>query len=394
MSEVRRSVDPAERFDGSVFHYSIPRIQATGDGELEPASEIGSTKLQVTGPTLLVSKLNPRKGVVLEARVRDDAPTVCSSEFVCLLPKNCHLRFASYLFQSEQIRQHLDGMVKSATRSHQRIQPSDITKLWLRWPPLPTQRAIAAFLDRETAKIDALVEKKRRLLDLLDEKRRSYMEQIVRTRLENREVKLGHVVDILAGYAFPSTGFSREESDSVRLLRGVNVAPGAIDWADCVYWPAEEAGEFSRYQLSRDDIVLGMDRPWISKGIRVARISQAHLPALLLQRVARLRANPSFLLQDYLQLVLSSPQFQAYFEPILTGVSVPHISPAQIGGFRFPLPSIEDQHAQITEFRLSQRHAEGLTAALRRSVRLLTEYRTALISAAVTGQIDVTEAAA
>src|SRR5207249_273626 len=61
--------------------------------------------------------------------------------------------------------------VRSATRSHQRAETADITKMWHAVPPPEEQSAIATFLDRETADIDALIAKKERLIELLHENR-------------------------------------------------------------------------------------------------------------------------------------------------------------------------------------------------------------------------------
>ena len=60
----KRQVEPASISTDLVFHYSIPSVQDTGDGMFEPPAEIDSAKLQIVGDRLLVSKLNPRKGVV------------------------------------------------------------------------------------------------------------------------------------------------------------------------------------------------------------------------------------------------------------------------------------------------------------------------------------------
>src|ERR1051325_3801556 len=63
----KTQIEPSEISDELVFHYSIPSIQETGDGQLETPSGIDSAKLRIEGERLLVSKLNPRKGVVLIA---------------------------------------------------------------------------------------------------------------------------------------------------------------------------------------------------------------------------------------------------------------------------------------------------------------------------------------
>jgi len=104
--------------------------------------------------------------------------------------------------------------------------------------------------------------------------------------------------------------------------------------------------------------------------------------------VARLRVREG-LSQEYLELLLGSGQFAAYFEPILTGVSVPHISPDQILGFRFHLPPVAEQTKTGRRLREHFSALSQITARIRDGITRLHEYRTALISAAVTGQIDV-----
>lgn len=258
--------------------------------------------------------------------------------------------------------------------------------------PEPEQRAIAAFLDRETARIDALVAKKERLIELLQEQRTALIEAAVASAPASPETRLGYYVDLLPGYAFPSNEFSHDPDD-VRLLRGVNISPDGIRWDDTVLWPLSESTRYANYQLREGDLVFGMDRPWITTGIRVAEVTGADIPSLLLQRVARLRARPG-LSQRFLKLVLGSPQFQAYFEPILTGISVPHVSPEQILSFRIRLPTLEAQEAVSHRVEGELLHTRSMCDVLRESISRVNELRSAIISAAVTGKIDVRGASA
>lgn len=259
-------------------------------------------------------------------------------------------------------------------------------------PPIPEQRAIAAFLDQETARIDELMAKKERLIELLQEKRAAIVEAALRIVPGSPTIRLAYYVDLLPGYAFPSELFS-DDPDDVRLLRGVNIAPDDIRWDDTVLWPISEATRYAKYQLKEGDLVFGMDGPWISSGIRVAEVSSSDVPSLLLQRVARLRARAG-LSQKYLGLVLVSPQFQAYFEPILTGISVPYVSPEQILSFRIHLPNLHSQETVRQRVQVLTSRIGSMCHALRQSVARVTELRTALISAAVTGKIDVRQAVA
>ena len=253
-------------------------------------------------------------------------------------------------------------------------------------PDLSTQREIADFLDRETARIDLLIEKKQKLVALLGEKWESAVENAISTG--GKRTKLGHHIDILSGYAFPSSDFSTDPED-IPLLRGANVAPSAIRWDDTVYWSRERLNEASRFLLSAGDVVLGMDRPWIASGIRVAELTEQDVPALLLQRVCRIKPRMT-LDQQFMKLLLTSRQFLSYFEPIMTGVSVPHISPDQVSSFRFEYVEREEQVRRATMAGRERERIIRIQKSSDKSIDRLKEYRSALITAAVTGQIDVT----
>src|SRR2546423_9629913 len=159
-------IDPRGLATDTVFHYSIPNVEEVGDGRHEPPTSIDSAKLLIRGPRLLVSRLNPRKGWILIADVRN-VLAVCSSEFVPLKAVACDVRFAFYLYSAHATRERLSALARSTTRSHQRVETQDITKMWHAVPPAPEQRAIATFLDCETAKLDALMAQKERLIELL-----------------------------------------------------------------------------------------------------------------------------------------------------------------------------------------------------------------------------------
>jgi type I restriction enzyme S subunit len=81
--------------------------------------------------------------------------------------------------------------------------------------------------------------------------------------------------------------------------------------------------------------------------------------------------------------------FIAHFEPDTTGVSVPHISPEQIADFIIPIPQMDEQEAIVAHIASENSRIDALTIAGKRAIDLLQERRSALISAAVTGKIDV-----
>lgn len=273
-------------------------------------------------------------------------------------------------------------------------------------PPLEEQRAIAHLLDRETARIDALIAEQEKLLALLAEKRQAAISHAVTRGLDpNAPVKdsgiswlgevpehwwvtrCGRALSILSGFAFPSSGFDHTGA-GMRLLRGVNVSVGAIRWDDVVHWERSPGDGLDNYELKSGDLVIGMDRPLIAAGMRVAKVREEDVPCLLLQRVALLRPF-SDLDSDFLMHYLSTPMFVAHFAPEATGVSVPHISPDQIASFVIAIPSLDEQRCIVDHLQRELTELDALRDHAKHTVDLLKERRSALIAAAVTGQIDV-----
>ena len=155
--------------------------------------------------------------------------------------------------------------------------------------------------------------------------------------------RLGDHVDLLAGFAFKSETYTTHP-DAIRLVRGDNIIQGRLRWDSAMRWPMDLVAGIERYRLEPGDVVIAMDRPWIEAGLKYARIGADDLPALLVQRVSRLRGK-SGLDQAFLYCLIGSREFTDHVLAVLTGTAVPHISSRQILDFRFRLPSLGEQRA-------------------------------------------------
>ncbi len=153
--------------------------------------------------------------------------------------------------------------------------------------------------------------------------------------------RLGEHTEILAGPPLNSAMFTDKPED-IPLVKGENVQQGYVDWTIAKHWPVNDAETYKRYRLVPSDVVVAMDRPWVTAGIKWAYIRREDPPALLVQRVARLRAKKT-LDQSFLRCLISSSYFSNYIQPIVTGVNVPHISGKQIADFKIPVPTLETQ---------------------------------------------------
>ena len=88
--------------------------------------------------------------------------------------------------------------------------------------------------------------------------------------------RLIDLITIKIGYAFKSSWYTET---GIPLVRGANIAPGELDWSNTVYLPEENSQEYEDYLIECDDILLAMDRPLISTGLKVAIANDANLPA-------------------------------------------------------------------------------------------------------------------
>jgi type I restriction enzyme S subunit len=193
--------------------------------------------------------------------------------------------------------------------------------------------------------------------------------------INRRETTLGKVADVFTGYPFKSQLYSDGLQD-IRLLRGDNISQGSMDWNDAKKWPAEQLEEFEEYQLYEGDIVLAMDRPWIGAGLKYSQIIKSDLPALLVQRTARLRGS-SDLNIDYLKYIIGSPWFTSYIKRITTGSLVPHISLKQIRDFPVKLPPLEEQKAAAAVLQAIDKKIElnnRINAELEAMAKTLYDY--------------------
>jgi len=341
-------------------------------------------------------KRSLRSAIVLEKGI-------ITSAYLCVECVSVNPHFAKHLFRAYDLLKVFYSMGGGLRQS---MKFTDMKWMPILLPSAKEQTQIARFLDHETARIDALIEEQQRLIELLKEKRQAVISHAVTKGLDPtvpmkdsgvewlgevpehwRVSKLAHYATVLTGFPFPSASFSHNESD-VRLLRGVNIGVGLLKWDDTVYWQLNEGDTLSSYLMKEGQIVLGMDRPWIGEGIRIARVSRKDMPCLLLQRVAALTPNEE-LDDDYLYCLLASEIFKAYIEPDLTGVSVPHISPEQVLSFQVPIPDKIEQRKIADFIRQQLDRMSALFMQATESIKLLQERRSALISAAVTGKIDV-----
>lgn len=155
-----------------------------------------------------------------------------------------------------------------------------------------------------------------------------------------KQAKLSDIADVQVGFAFPSKDFLDADKAGIFLLRGDNLQQGYIRWGEKTKkWTAIEDKKLERYFLQKHDVVLAMDRPIVSGGLKISKILDQDLPSYLVQRVMRLRGFCD-IDTSYIFHLLRSNNFIGYIERITTGANIPHISHKEVVEYTFQLPPI------------------------------------------------------
>ncbi len=155
-----------------------------------------------------------------------------------------------------------------------------------------------------------------------------------------KEVPIGEKVDLLSGYPFDGLDIT-QDSSGTRLLRGINITEGRIRHSSEIdrYYPGAVEG-LEKFRVREHDLVIGMDGSKVGKNS--AMVTKEDEDALLIQRVARLRATNSTLMQFIYQQI-NSTTFHTYVDKINTSSGIPHISAQQIKDFTIGFPSAAEQ---------------------------------------------------
>tara|TARA_B110000027_G_scaffold116939_1_gene127969 strand:+ start:647 stop:1786 length:1140 start_codon:yes stop_codon:yes gene_type:complete len=229
------------------------------------------------------------------------------------------------------------------------ITRQSLNPILIVYPSLSKQQEIIAKLNKYIKETDKIILMTETILKKLSQSKKVYYKKFLSSNSSNNTTEVSEVVDMFPGFAFKSSDYT-DSANGISLLRGDNISPNFINLENCKYFPKKLAIKYEKYYLQADDIVLGMDRPYISSGLRVAKIHKTNLPCLLVQRIMCLRVKPR-ILSDYLYLIMQSPSFINHLAKNQTGLSVPHISPKAIESFKFVLPDIKLQSSFINEYQ-------------------------------------------
>ena len=327
---------------------------------------------------------------------------------VCILKnrEDAHAKYLVYTMSSQPYLDWVRSRVRGSTRD--RISRSMLGSFSLPLSPLNEQRAIAAFLDRETAKIDGLVARKERLIELLQEKRTALITRAVTRGLDPNVPMKDSGVEWLG--EIPAHWDVKRTKFAATLRSGHTPSRQNPEyWKDCTIpwfgladvWQIRD-GQVEYVQATAEKISeIGLANSaarLLPKGtVILSRTASVGFSAVLGVDMATTQdfvnwvCGPS-LRPEYLLYVFRAmgPEFRR----LAMGSTHQTIYMPDVGGFSTPVPPVPEQDEIVAFIRKETAAIDALTVKVRRAIDLLKEFRTTLISAAVTGKIDVREEAA
>ena len=372
---------------------------------LEPQPELG-----IREGDLLISRANTVE-LVGSAAVAE-----CDHKNLMLCDKLYRLRmdhsrllpeFLCYFLTCEAAREPIELGATGASPSMKNIAQSVILELWFTAPEVTEQRTIASFLDSETSKIDSLVSEQRRLIELLREKRQAVISHAVTKGLNPNAPMKPSGIQWLGDVPQHWEVGPLKRFWSVTDCKHVTaefVDDGGIPLASIrevqSKWVQLDAAKRTTQGVF-DLLIDGGREPQVgdlifSRNATVGEVAQVgeHTPRFAMgQDVCLFRRLHDDSSPDYWQHILKSTEVVEQISVLMVGATFKRINVDEIRNLSVVSPPLEEQK-EIAEFLdVKVERFDSLVAEAERAIELLQERRTALISAAVTGKIDVRECA-
>ena len=358
---------------------------------------------------VLFGKLRP----YLAKAASPDFDGVCTSEILALRPNSGgSQRYVMYCLLNAAFIRWLDSLTFGTKMP--RLSPEQVSSSFVTVPSEAEQRAIAAFLDRETARIDALLAKKERLIELLQEQRTALISRAVTKGLDPNVAmkdsgvewlgqipahweakRVRHLMSRIEQGWSPDCENREADEDEWGVLKAGCVNRGVFVETEHKALPAA-LQPITELEVHEGDLL--MSRASGSRELvgSVALVPKCRPRLLLCDKVFRLHLNPKEGHRPFLAYSMNSRIARWQIEVVLSGGSglANNIAQGVVKDLMVPVPPRPEQRAIAAFLDHEAARIDTLVSKVRDAIDCLKELRTALISAAVTGKIDVRGASA
>ncbi|WFS19551.1 restriction endonuclease subunit S [Pseudomonas sp. 905_Psudmo1] len=395
-------------------HYFEERRERASDTEFEPLSvtkngivprlesaaktQDGDNRKKVLAGDFVINSRSDRKGSSGLSPLDGSVSLICT----VLIPAGLHGPYIHHLFRSELFQEEYYRWGKGIVADLWSTNFSDMKNIVLGVPSEEEQTQIARFLDHETARIDALIEEQQRLIELLKEKRQAVISQAVTKGLDPtvpmKDSGVEWLGEVPAHWIVAGLKWFWSVTDCKHITAefvddGVPLA--SIREVQCRYVTLENAKQttdvFYRQLIEAGRKPVAGDLIFSRNATvgEVAQVADWHPPFAMGQDVCLLKKQFEWLSSDYLQAVLRSPVVTVQLDNLMIGSTFKRVNVEDIRGLVVPMPPEKEQQLIADYLNSETGQFDSLLAECQGTIGLLQERRSALISAAVTGKIDV-----
>lgn len=400
---IKRSGHESERLLSVYRDYGVIPKDSRDDNHNRASEDLSAYQLVEPGD-LAINKMKAWQGSV---GISGHRGIVSPAYFIFKAEHKENPRYIHHLMRCNRYIAGYQSISKGIRVNQWDLDPDKHARMPVVLPPSDEQQAIVDFLDHETARIDTLITKKTRFIDLLKEKRQAVITKAVTKGLDDSvEMKesglkwLGNVPrhwSVMAckygcslikdGTHLPPPRVER----GIPLLSVRNVQDGNFDFRpDDSMISESDYHELCRsFKPKANDVLLAIVGATIGKTAVVPEnMGLFHLQRSL--AVFRVKKKLNHL---FLNFIFQSAGYQQLLWENIGFSAQPGVYLGALSSFRIPVPPLDEQ-LKIVEYVIDKtQRTDMLIAKTERSVELLKEHRAALITAAVTGKIDVREAA-
>ena len=357
--------------------------------ETGPDESLDSQTKRFMPDDVLFGKLRPYLAKV----ARPNREGICVGEFLVLRadPNSMIPNYLEQLILSKPVIEAINSSTFGAKMP--RTDYQFIGNMHIPLPPIPEQRAIANYLDHQTALTDSLIAKKQRMTELLAERRQSIITHTVTKGLDPQAhthdnqtepmIRLHHLITINSGTRIP---FYPEDEHSAVSIGGEHIQKHGFSLGDKTrFVPLSFYLDQKSGHIQHGDTLVVKDGATIGKSMFVDHMPAEHM--MVNEHVFVLRAvaiDPR-----YLSFLIQAKTTQDTIWSLNVAAAQPGLSKDFVKSVRIPVVDLKEQRAIANYLDRETSLMDALTEKLNRQIELLAERRQSIITHAVTGKIDI-----
>ena len=390
-----------EKADSRRMPIALENIEGWSGRFIETEGDFLGDGVAFSANDILFGKLRPYLAKVFLAAQEGEAV----GDFHVLRPDAGLIpRYAQYQMLQRQFIDVIDGSTFGSKMP--RASWESLGGMPFVVPQVEEQGAIAAFLDRETAKIDALIAEQETLLALLAEKRQATISHAVTRGLDPgvpmKDSGIAWLGEVPAHWAVTpfrycvkfqeGPGIMADDflDDGVPLLRVSGVHGNWATLDGCNYLnPTRVAQKWNHFRVELGDLLISASA---SLGT-VCEVGPEVEGSIPYTGIIRLKGIPGAMTKDYIRHFVVSGQFLRQIDLFKAGATIQHFGPTHLSQMIIAQPPLDEQAEIASYLDEAASRCDMLTTQASSAIELLKERRSALIAAAVTGKIDVRHAA-